>query len=148
MEYIEAPGSEGYFGALANHAALISAPTSGSLKARLAGGAEAKWQVSGGFFEVSNNKATVLADDVKQSKAYAARAAFRPQTYPRARGHQAPRPLCDVRCSPYESQVGGAHAACSTLFGTLRRAKIAERFGSGATSSAGFSYSRGTTPCA
>lgn len=65
VEYVEAPGSEGYFGVLANHAALITALTSGSLKARLAGGAEEKWTVSGGFFEVSNNKATVLADDVK-----------------------------------------------------------------------------------
>ena len=65
VEYVEAPGSEGYFGVLANHAALITALTAGSLKARLAGGAEEKWQVSGGFFEVSNNKATVLADDVK-----------------------------------------------------------------------------------
>lgn len=64
VEYVEAPGSEGYFGVLANHAALITALTSGSLKARLAGGAEEKWQVSGGFFEVSNNKATVLADGV------------------------------------------------------------------------------------
>ncbi|MBI5169401.1 MAG: ATP synthase F1 subunit epsilon [Candidatus Eisenbacteria bacterium] len=64
VEYVEAPGSEGYFGVLAHHAALITALTSGSLKARLAGGAEEKWQVSGGFFEVSNNKATVLADGV------------------------------------------------------------------------------------
>jgi F0F1-type ATP synthase epsilon subunit len=29
------------------------------------GGAEDRWQVSGGFFQVSNNKATVLADSVK-----------------------------------------------------------------------------------
>lgn len=64
VEYVEAPGSEGYFGVLANHAALITALTSGSLKARLAGGGEEKWSVSGGFFEVSNNKATVLADSV------------------------------------------------------------------------------------
>lgn len=56
---------KGYFGVLANHAAPITALNAGSLKARLAGGAEEKWQVSGGFFEVSNNKATVLADDVK-----------------------------------------------------------------------------------
>ncbi len=64
VEYVEAPGTEGYFGVLANHAALVTGLASGSLKARLAGGQEQKWTVSGGFFEVSNNKATVLADSV------------------------------------------------------------------------------------
>jgi len=35
-----------------------------SLNARLAGRQEQKWTVSGGFFEVTNHKAPVLADDV------------------------------------------------------------------------------------
>ena len=64
VEYVEAPGSEGFFGVLANHAALVTALASGPLKVRMAGGAEQRWQVSGGFFEVSNNRATVLADSI------------------------------------------------------------------------------------
>jgi F-type H+-transporting ATPase subunit epsilon len=64
VEYLEAPGTEGYFGVLAHHAGMVTALASGTLKVRHAGGAEDRWQVSGGFFEVSNNKATVLADSV------------------------------------------------------------------------------------
>ena len=64
VEYVEAPGSEGYFGVLANHAALVSGLGSGTLKVRDAEGATQSWKVSGGFFEVSHNKATVLADSV------------------------------------------------------------------------------------
>ena len=64
VEYLEAPGTEGYFGVLAHHAGMVTALASGTLKVRHVGGAEDRWQVSGGFFEVSNNKATVLADSV------------------------------------------------------------------------------------
>jgi F-type H+-transporting ATPase subunit epsilon len=64
VEYIEVPGSEGYLGVLANHAALVSGLATGTLTVRKEGGAEEKWQVRGGFFEVSNNRATVLADSI------------------------------------------------------------------------------------
>ena len=64
VEYVEAPGSEGYFGVLANHAAMVSGLASGTLKVRDADGKQQSWTVSGGFFEVSHNKATVLADSV------------------------------------------------------------------------------------
>ena len=64
VEYVEVPGSEGYMGVLAHHAALVTALASGVLTVRKSGGAEERWQVSGGFFEVSNNQATVLADAV------------------------------------------------------------------------------------
>ncbi len=69
VEYVEAPGTEGYFGVLANHAALVTALASGTLTLRAASGAEEKWRVAGGFFEVSNNSATVLADSVEPAKA-------------------------------------------------------------------------------
>ncbi len=62
--YVEAPGTEGYFGVLAHHAAMVTALASGTLTVRGASGVEEKWQVAGGFFEVSNNAATVLADAV------------------------------------------------------------------------------------
>ena len=64
VEYVEAPGSEGYFGVLANHAAMVTGLASGTLKVRDAAGGQKSWPVSGGFFEVSHNKATVLADSV------------------------------------------------------------------------------------
>jgi len=64
VEYVEVPGAEGYLGVLAHHAALVTALASGTLTVRKEGGAEDKYGVSGGFFEVSNNRATVLADAV------------------------------------------------------------------------------------
>lgn len=38
MEYVEAPGSEGYFGVLAHHAAMVTALGEGQLKVRYSGG--------------------------------------------------------------------------------------------------------------
>ena len=64
VSYVEAPGTEGYLGVLAHHAALVTALARGTLTVREASGAESRWQVAGGFFEVSNNTATVLADAV------------------------------------------------------------------------------------
>jgi F-type H+-transporting ATPase subunit epsilon len=69
VEYVQAPGSEGYLGVLAHHAALVTALAPGTLTVRRPGGAEERWQVSGGFFEVSNNQATVLADAVTSAGA-------------------------------------------------------------------------------
>lgn len=64
VEYVEVPGMEGYLGVLAHHAALVTGLAEGTLTVRKLGGAVEKFAVSGGFFEVSNNQATVLADSV------------------------------------------------------------------------------------
>jgi F-type H+-transporting ATPase subunit epsilon len=64
VEYLQVPGSEGYLGVLAHHAALITALAPGTLTVRKPDGAEARWAVTGGFFEVGSNRATVLADAV------------------------------------------------------------------------------------
>ena len=64
VSYVEAPGTEGYLGVLAHHAALVTALAKDTLTVREASGSETRWQVAGGFFEVSNNSATVLADAV------------------------------------------------------------------------------------
>lgn len=64
VEYVQVPGSEGYLGVLAHHAALVTALAAGDLTVRRPGAADEKIGVSGGFFEVSNNQATVLADSV------------------------------------------------------------------------------------
>jgi len=67
VSYVEAPGTEGYLGVLAHHAALVTALSSGTLTVREASGSESRWHVAGGFFEVSNNIATVLADAVSEA---------------------------------------------------------------------------------
>ncbi len=69
VQYVHAPGTEGYFGVLPRHAALVTALATGTLTVREASGSESRWQVAGGFFEVSNNVATVLADSVGAAKA-------------------------------------------------------------------------------
>jgi F-type H+-transporting ATPase subunit epsilon len=69
VEYVQVPGTEGYLGVLAHHAALVTALAQGTLTVRVPGGRETQWPVSGGFFEVSNNRATVLADNVGETAA-------------------------------------------------------------------------------
>lgn len=64
VEYVEVPGTEGYMGVLAHHAPLVSGLARGRLTLRHPGGREETLGVAGGFFEVSHNRATVLADDV------------------------------------------------------------------------------------
>jgi F-type H+-transporting ATPase subunit epsilon len=64
VEYVEVPGTEGYLGVLAHHAALVTGLAQGTLTLRRPDGAAFEVPVSGGFFEVSNNQATVLADAV------------------------------------------------------------------------------------
>jgi F-type H+-transporting ATPase subunit epsilon len=64
VEYVQVPGSQGYLGVLAHHAALVTALAQGTLTYRAVGGKEQKVEVTGGFFEVSDNRATVLADAV------------------------------------------------------------------------------------
>ena len=62
VTYLQAPGLEGYFGVLANHAPLIAALMPGKFTVRKAGGTEEIYALSGGFLEVSDNTAVVLAD--------------------------------------------------------------------------------------
>jgi len=68
VEYVEVPGAAGYLGVLAHHAPLVASLAHGTLTIRSLGGSEQKLEVSGGFFEVSNNKATVLADSVEAAR--------------------------------------------------------------------------------
>ena len=65
MEYVQVPGSQGYLGVLANHAALVTALAPDLLTLRGPDG-ERQMRVSGGFFEASANRATVLADEVSE----------------------------------------------------------------------------------
>lgn len=62
VESVVAPGSEGYLGVLANHAPLITVLIPGKLTVRFADGATRVYAISGGFLEVSDNRAVILAD--------------------------------------------------------------------------------------
>ena len=64
VEYLQVPGSQGYLGVLAHHAALVTTLADGTLTVRHLGGREEQMTVSGGFFEVGGNRATVLADSI------------------------------------------------------------------------------------
>jgi F-type H+-transporting ATPase subunit epsilon len=68
VEYVQVPGSEGYLGVLAHHAGLVTAMQEGTLTVREAG-KDMFYRVAGGFFEVSKNRATVLADSVEAEAA-------------------------------------------------------------------------------
>ncbi len=79
-----APGSEGYLGVLAHHAPLITALVPGKLTVRT-GGETQIFALSGGFLEVSENRAVILADaletpdeiDVERARRAAQRATER-----------------------------------------------------------------------
>lgn len=59
------PGTEGYLGVLSNHAPLITALKPGRIEFSDADDVVHIMAVSGGFLEVSNNVATILADAVE-----------------------------------------------------------------------------------
>jgi F-type H+-transporting ATPase subunit epsilon len=65
VESIVVPGAKGYLGVLANHAPLITPIEPGKLTVRKSASTEIVMAISGGFLEVSHNKATVLADAVE-----------------------------------------------------------------------------------
>jgi F-type H+-transporting ATPase subunit epsilon len=72
VSYIQVPGSEGYLGVLAHHAPLITALQEGRLEVKDPGGRTTAYHVTGGFLEVSDNRATVLADSAVVEAAPAA----------------------------------------------------------------------------
>ena len=66
VDIVTAPGVEGEFGVLANHAPMIAALKIGPLHYR--GGDKEEWvAISGGFCEVSKNKITFLVETAERS---------------------------------------------------------------------------------
>jgi F-type H+-transporting ATPase subunit epsilon len=65
---IVVPGEDGYLGVLADHAPLICTLGSGVLTVKREG-AERQLRISGGFLEVADNRATVLADSLSEKPA-------------------------------------------------------------------------------
>ncbi len=55
------PGEEGSFGVMANHAPIISVLTEGDVDIRIGKKTQTIW-ISGGFFEMESNRATLLTD--------------------------------------------------------------------------------------
>jgi F-type H+-transporting ATPase subunit epsilon len=70
VESVVVPGAKGYLGVLADHAPLITPLSPGKITIRKPGqGDEIIMAVSGGFLEVANNVATVLADATEYPEA-------------------------------------------------------------------------------
>ena|SRR5216117_3859111 len=94
---LQAPGSEGYLGILAHHAPLITPIRPGRLDVRDAAGQAWSYAVSGGFLEVSANRATVLADtaertdEIDRGRAEASLNRAEARLQDPSRGHDAPR---------------------------------------------------------
>jgi len=65
VESLIAPGEEGYFGVLANHAPMLSTLGEGALIVRPTGARESRHQISGGFLEVHRNKVVVLVRHIE-----------------------------------------------------------------------------------
>ena len=61
VDEVVAPGTEGEFAVLPEHAAFITTLVPGELRI-IKGGAEEAMAITGGFFEVRNDRIVVLAD--------------------------------------------------------------------------------------
>jgi len=64
---LRAPGVQGSFGVLVNHAPLLTELATGELEYRRENGQEIRLAVSGGFLQVFDNKITVLADAAERA---------------------------------------------------------------------------------
>lgn len=57
------PGEEGFFGVWANHRAIIAVLKEGPIDLRV-GSQTSRYTIGAGFFEMENNKATLLVDSI------------------------------------------------------------------------------------
>ncbi len=62
VETVRLPGMNGEFGVLRGHAPLIAALEPGAVEAREPDATEHLFSIGGGFFQVSDNQAILLAD--------------------------------------------------------------------------------------
>jgi F-type H+-transporting ATPase subunit epsilon len=67
VDSLVAPGSNGYLGILPGHAPLVTGLAPGVLEYKIEG-KENKLAISGGFMEVYENKATILADTAERKE--------------------------------------------------------------------------------
>ena len=63
---VSAPGKEGGFQVLFNHAPFLSSLVAGPVKVKDPAGVDTIYATGGGFFEIRDNKAVVLAESVER----------------------------------------------------------------------------------
>jgi F-type H+-transporting ATPase subunit epsilon len=68
IEAISAPGTEGEFQVLYNHAPLVSSLEIGHIKLVNEFGEKTSFATSGGLFEVRDNKVTILAETIESKE--------------------------------------------------------------------------------
>ena len=66
--YLQAPGVQGSFGILPNHAPLLSELSVGELRYRRENGQEVRLAIGGGFLQIFNNEVSVLADTAERAE--------------------------------------------------------------------------------
>ncbi len=117
-ERVRAPGIQGAFEILHNHAPMIAAIELGPLFVTLTSGDRVAFATSGGFVEVLNNTVTVLAEtaepatniDIERAKAAEARALERMSTGDDAQRRKARQALERARLRMSMGNVGGKRA--------------------------------------
>lgn len=65
IQSLVAPGAKGYLGVLANHAPLLTSLVEGNVQVRKPDGSESLYRIDGGFLEVADNQAVILADHLE-----------------------------------------------------------------------------------
>lgn len=65
IQSISLPGTEGSFGVMSGHAAIMAALEAGLVVVRGADNMEQRMSIGGGFFQMVGDKATLLADSVE-----------------------------------------------------------------------------------
>ena len=111
---VRAPGVQGTFEILHNHAPMIAAIELGPLFITLSNGDRVAFATSGGFVEVLNNTVTVLAEtaepasniDIERAKAAEARALERMETGDEAEKRKARQALERARLRMSMGKVG------------------------------------------
>lgn len=68
VKSVSAPGIEGGFQVLSNHAPYVTTLGIGKVKIESTDGSELIYAISGGIFEVSKNKATILAESIESQE--------------------------------------------------------------------------------
>ncbi len=89
VRHMRAPGTEGYFGVLANHLPFITTIRTGEIEIDTRDGRKL-WATSGGFVEVTENRVIILAEtaepaeqiDLERAKAARDRALKRLEEHP------------------------------------------------------------------
>ena len=114
VDEVVVPGSEGYFGVLPGHAALLATLGIGELTYRI-GRDERHVAVAGGFAEVRNDKVIVLADTAEL-----------PQDIDRARAERA-RERAEQRLAGRAQDEIDYTRAAAALARALTRLQVASR---------------------